>query len=296
MKKVKARKDDVAGALRRAASSGRCEAIARTAPSIRATPASLRRSEVAVGGEIADAPQDLHQRRRPRRRAGHPGPRRGRRTSPTARMLDVDFLPPHLVIVGGSYIGLEFAPDVPPLRQRGDGHRDGAAADPARGRGRLRGRRRHSSKREGIDVRTERGLPASSRKRGDDIAVQLRLPEAAMRGRRLASAARRRPAAQHRRSRPRQGRRRSTTSAASSRSTISCAPTCRASGRWATATAGAPSPTPPTTTSRSSPPTCSTTTQRRVSDRIPAYELYTDPPLGRVGMTEAEVRKIGRRR
>ena len=33
---------------------------------------------------------------------------------------------------------------------------------------------------------------------------------------------------------------------------------------------------------------------RRVSDRIPAYALYTDPPLGRCGMTEAEVRKSGR--
>jgi pyruvate/2-oxoglutarate dehydrogenase complex dihydrolipoamide dehydrogenase (E3) component len=33
---------------------------------------------------------------------------------------------------------------------------------------------------------------------------------------------------------------------------------------------------------------------RRVSDRIMAYALYTDPPLGRAGMTEAEVRKIGR--
>ena len=33
---------------------------------------------------------------------------------------------------------------------------------------------------------------------------------------------------------------------------------------------------------------------RRVSDRIIAYNLYTDPPLGRVGMTEAEVRKSGR--
>ena len=30
---------------------------------------------------------------------------------------------------------------------------------------------------------------------------------------------------------------------------------------------------------------------RRVSDRITAYNLYTDPPLGRVGLTEAEVRK-----
>ncbi len=34
---------------------------------------------------------------------------------------------------------------------------------------------------------------------------------------------------------------------------------------------------------------------RRVSDRIPAYALYTDPPLGRAGMTEAEVRRNGLR-
>src|SRR5512139_797745 len=33
--------------------------------------------------------------------------------------------------------------------------------------------------------------------------------------------------------------------------------------------------------------------QRRLSDRIPAYALYTDPPLGRVGMTEVEVRQAG---
>lgn len=33
---------------------------------------------------------------------------------------------------------------------------------------------------------------------------------------------------------------------------------------------------------------------RRVTDRIPAYALYIDPPLGRAGMTEAEVRKSGR--
>jgi pyruvate/2-oxoglutarate dehydrogenase complex dihydrolipoamide dehydrogenase (E3) component len=33
---------------------------------------------------------------------------------------------------------------------------------------------------------------------------------------------------------------------------------------------------------------------RRVSDRITAYALYTDPPLGRAGMTEAEVKKSTR--
>jgi pyruvate/2-oxoglutarate dehydrogenase complex dihydrolipoamide dehydrogenase (E3) component len=33
---------------------------------------------------------------------------------------------------------------------------------------------------------------------------------------------------------------------------------------------------------------------RRVSDRIPAYALYIDPPLGRVGMTETQARATGR--
>ena len=33
--------------------------------------------------------------------------------------------------------------------------------------------------------------------------------------------------------------------------------------------------------------------RRRVSDRITAYALYTDPPLGRAGMTETDVRKTG---
>jgi len=33
---------------------------------------------------------------------------------------------------------------------------------------------------------------------------------------------------------------------------------------------------------------------RRVSDRIPCYALFTDPPLGRVGMTESEVRATGK--
>ena len=34
---------------------------------------------------------------------------------------------------------------------------------------------------------------------------------------------------------------------------------------------------------------------RRVSDRIQAYALYIDPPLGRCGMTDADVRKSGHR-
>jgi len=34
---------------------------------------------------------------------------------------------------------------------------------------------------------------------------------------------------------------------------------------------------------------------RRVSDRITAYALFIDPPLGRVGMTEHEVRQSGKK-
>jgi pyruvate/2-oxoglutarate dehydrogenase complex dihydrolipoamide dehydrogenase (E3) component len=34
--------------------------------------------------------------------------------------------------------------------------------------------------------------------------------------------------------------------------------------------------------------------QRQVSDHISAYALFTDPPLGRAGMTEAQVRKSGK--
>ncbi|HEV8390259.1 MAG TPA: FAD-containing oxidoreductase [Dongiaceae bacterium] len=35
--------------------------------------------------------------------------------------------------------------------------------------------------------------------------------------------------------------------------------------------------------------------KRRVSDRIPAYALYVDPPLGRVGMSETEATRTGRK-
>jgi pyruvate/2-oxoglutarate dehydrogenase complex dihydrolipoamide dehydrogenase (E3) component len=34
---------------------------------------------------------------------------------------------------------------------------------------------------------------------------------------------------------------------------------------------------------------------RRVTDRIPAYCLYIDPPLGRAGLSETEARNAGKR-
>ena len=34
---------------------------------------------------------------------------------------------------------------------------------------------------------------------------------------------------------------------------------------------------------------------RKISDRLPAYALFTDPPLGRAGLTAAEAARSGRR-
>ena len=34
--------------------------------------------------------------------------------------------------------------------------------------------------------------------------------------------------------------------------------------------------------------------KRKISDRIPCYGLFTDPPLGRVGLTESDVRQTGK--
>jgi pyruvate/2-oxoglutarate dehydrogenase complex dihydrolipoamide dehydrogenase (E3) component len=34
-------------------------------------------------------------------------------------------------------------------------------------------------------------------------------------------------------------------------------------------------------------------TSRKYTDRIPVYALYTDPPLGRVGMNAVEIKKAG---
>jgi len=79
-----------------------------------------------------------------------------------------------------------------------------------------------------------------------------------------------------------------------SRLTNSAARTCPASGHSATATAAGV-----THTSYNDfeivVANLLDNDPRKLSDRIPCYALYTDPPLGRVGMTETEVKKTGRR-
>src|SRR6516162_5526903 len=76
--------------------------------------------------------------------------------------------------------------------------------------------------------------------------------------------------------------------------TISCAPTCPASGPWETATAEVRFTHTSWNDFEIVAANLLDNDHRRVSDRITAYALYTDPPLGRAGMTEAEVRKAGK--
>ena len=73
-------------------------------------------------------------------------------------------------------------------------------------------------------------------------------------------------------------------------STTSCARAFRESGRSATATASGAFTHTSFNDAEIVVANLLENDTRRVSDRIPVYGLFVDPPLGRVGMTEAEVR------
>ena len=121
-------------------------------------------------------------------------------------------------------------PDVPPLRQRGHDRRDGAAADPARGRGRLRGGQGHPGARR---HRMSGSMPNASAfaRRGDEHRRSVDCTDGPPRssGSHLLLAVGRRPNTDDL-GLDKAGRR-AATSAATSSSTTSCAPTCP--GIWA---------------------------------------------------------------
>ena len=232
---------------------------------------------------------DLHQRRRPRHRPRLS--RRRQRPVPDQQLACSNSIscPRHLIVVGGSYIGLEFAPDVPPLRQRSHHRRKGPAP-------RSRARTKTSPPRSTTSSRTKASPSAStpsasaSQPQRRRHRRRRRLRRRRARSRRLPRSARRRPPAQHRRPRPRQGRHRDRRRTATSPSTTSCAPTSPASGRSATATARGAFTHTAYNDFEIVAANLLDNDPRRVSDRIPAYALYIDPPLGRVGLTEARGR------
>jgi pyruvate/2-oxoglutarate dehydrogenase complex dihydrolipoamide dehydrogenase (E3) component len=206
-------------------------------------------------------------------------------------MMDVDFVPEHLLIVGGSYIGLEFAQmyrrfgsrvtvveRAPKLLPRED---EDVAAEI-----------RAILEREGVEIRTAAECMAL-RRTGERVSVEMECREGApiAEGSHLLLAV---------------GRRANTDDLglaeakieADERGYIKVDDQCRTSadGVWALGDCNGRGAF--THTSYNDYEIVAANLfdreSRRISDRIPTYALFIDPPLGRAGMTEAEARKAAK--
>jgi pyruvate/2-oxoglutarate dehydrogenase complex dihydrolipoamide dehydrogenase (E3) component len=288
MKKVKARKDYVVGL-----SNKGVERSLRSNPKISVLQGHARfvsPREVSIGTETLTAPRIFVN-------VG------GRASIPdipgldqvdyftNSTMLDVDFVPPHLIVVGGSYIGLEFAQIycrfgaevtviemAPRLIPREDEDISTAVAD--------------ILKAEGIDVRVGvHGLKVA--KRGKEIVVSVDAASGATEivGTHVLMAVGRRPNTDD------LGLEKAGV-VTDKRGFIEVDDQLRTSvpGIWALGDCNGRGAFTHTSWNDFEIVAANLLDngQRRVSDRITAYNLYTDPPLGRVGMTETEVRKSGR--
>jgi pyruvate/2-oxoglutarate dehydrogenase complex dihydrolipoamide dehydrogenase (E3) component len=208
-------------------------------------------------------------------------------------MMDVDFLPPHLVIVGGSYIGLEFAQMF---------RRFGSEVTIIERGPRLLGREdedvsetiRQIMVNEGVTVRLKSECLAVSSADGEQVDVRADCAEGSpvTRGSHVLIAIGRRP---------------NTDDLGLENTSVGCDERgyirvddelrTTAPGIWAMGDCNGRGAF--THTSYNDFEILAANLldgdHRRVSDRITAYALYIDPPLGRAGMTDAEVRKSGRR-
>ena len=209
-----------------------------------------------------------------------------------ATMMEVDFLPEHLVIVGGSYIGLEFAQMY---------RRFGSQVSVVEMAPKLLGREdddiaheiRAILERDGIAIRTDAKC-ITLQKKGERIAVGLSCKEGP-------------PAAEGTHVLLAVGRKPNTGDLwlkeagieADERGYIKVDDELRTSaeGVWALGDANGRGAF--THTSYNDYEIVAANLfdndRRRVSDRIPTYALFIDPPLGRAGMNEAEARKSGKR-
>jgi pyruvate/2-oxoglutarate dehydrogenase complex dihydrolipoamide dehydrogenase (E3) component len=206
-------------------------------------------------------------------------------------MMDVDFLPPHLIVLGGSYVGLEFAQTY---------RRFGSAVTVVERAPHLIGREDEDVSRavaeilkdENIDVRVNSKVIAVG-KHGNDIAVTIENEgaETQIIGSHLLLAIGRRPNTDD------LGLDKAGV-ATDSRGYIEVDDQLRTNvpGIWALGDCNGKGAFTHTTWNDFEIVAANLLDNepRRVSDRITAYALYTDPPLGRAGMTEAEVRKTGR--
>jgi len=207
-------------------------------------------------------------------------------------MMEVDFTPEHLLIVGGSYIGLEFAQmyrrfgskvtvveKAPQLMGRED---DDVAAEI-----------RAVLEREGIEIRAGAECMAL-KKKGERVAIEMEC-EAGVplaEGSHLLMAVGRQPNTDD------LGLQ-NTEIQMDDRGYIKVNDECRSSaeGVWALGDCNGRGAF--THTSYNDYEIVAANLfdgdRRRISERIQAYALFIDPPLGRAGMSEAEARKTGRR-
>ena len=207
-------------------------------------------------------------------------------------MMEVDFLPEHLVIIGGSYIGLEFAQmyrrfgsrvTVVEMSPKLLGREDDDVAQEIRA----------ILERDGIDIRTGAQCIALQRK-SERISVGVSCKEGppAVEGSHVLLAVGRKPNTDD------LGLKEAGIDA-DERGYIKVDDELRTSaeGVWALGDANGRGAF--THTSYNDYEIVAANLfdndRRRVSDRIPAYALYIDPPLGRAGMNEAEARKSGKR-
>jgi pyruvate/2-oxoglutarate dehydrogenase complex dihydrolipoamide dehydrogenase (E3) component len=206
-------------------------------------------------------------------------------------MMDIDFLPRHLIVLGGSYVGLEFAQVyrrfgsgvtvielAPRLIVREDEDVSKAVADVLRD--------------EGVDVRVDSKVVGVA-KQGNDIAVSVETAGARSQvvGSHLLLAIGRRP---------------NTDDLGLDKAGIATDPRgfiqvddqlrTNVPGIWALGDCNGRGAFTHTSYNDFEIVAANLldNESRRVTDRINAYALYTDPPLGRAGLTEAEVRKSGR--
>ena len=207
-------------------------------------------------------------------------------------IMDIDFLPRHLVIVGGGYIGLEFAQmyrrfgsevTIIEMGPHLAGHEDEDVSTAIRG----------ILENEGIHVRTSATCIGFS-KRGDDVLARVDCVEGdpEVSGSHVLLAVGRRPNTDD------LGLEKAGV-AVDKRGYIVVDDQLRSgvAGIWALGDCNGKGAFTHTAFNDSEIAAANLLDHdpRKVSDRITTYALFIDPPLGRAGLTEGEVRKSGRR-
>jgi pyruvate/2-oxoglutarate dehydrogenase complex dihydrolipoamide dehydrogenase (E3) component len=289
MKRVKARKDAVAGASRSGVEGWLRKMEKCTVYEGHARFESAH--EVSVGGERLRADRIFINVGGRAFVPDMPGIREiGFLTN--SSMMSVDFLPKHLIVVGGSYIGLEFAQmfrrfgsevTILEMGPRLIGREDEDVSDAIRG----------IVESEGVAVRLNAKCIAFG-KRGEDVVARVDCPQGPpeVSGTHVLLAVGRRPNTDD------LGLDKAGV-AVDARGYIVVDDELRTSvpGVWALGDCNGKGAFTHTSYNDGEivVDNLLENDRRRVSDRIAAYALYVDPPLGRAGMTEAEIRKGGRR-